>query len=192
MTMTDESTDTFEAKWDAALAACEKLISEITFKKFKHLPSLSEETECFTADVYWNGKLVAYASNHGHGGNTDIHFTDAVARVAMTNAVADALRASPVPTLESWDFESVIDEAVNAELNRRDIEKQRKAFAKKCHAKGFNMICLADGTMLGRKPGYFGNNDTSLHNFATSGIEISPEPGKPLSKVVAFYPLPTK
>lgn len=191
MTMTDELTDTWEAKWDAALAACEKMISEITFKKFKHLPSLSEETECFTAHVYWKGKLVAHASNHGHGGETEILYVNLCGEM-LENAVKAALAASPVPTYERWDFCCVVDEAVNAELNRRDIEKQRKAFAKKCHAQGLNMICLEDGTMFGRRPGFYGPNDTALRNFATSPMEISPTPKNPLSKVVAFYPLPTK
>ena len=40
----------------------------ITLKNIKHMPSLSEETECYSADLYLDGKLVAHVSNRGHGG----------------------------------------------------------------------------------------------------------------------------
>jgi hypothetical protein len=33
---------------------------------------LSEETLCFSATVYVDGKKVGEAKNHGHGGNTDV------------------------------------------------------------------------------------------------------------------------
>lgn len=41
-------------------------------KNVKVNKSLSEETLCFSCDVYENDKLVAYAKNRGCGGNTDI------------------------------------------------------------------------------------------------------------------------
>jgi len=33
---------------------------------------MSEETPCFSADLYENGKLLAYVSNRGRGGSNDI------------------------------------------------------------------------------------------------------------------------
>jgi len=45
---------------------------KIELKAIKHFPSMSEETECFNANVYVDGKKVAYAENRGYGGNTDI------------------------------------------------------------------------------------------------------------------------
>ena len=44
----------------------------ITLKKVKVHDGLSEETICFTADVYVDGILKAHASNRGHGGCNDI------------------------------------------------------------------------------------------------------------------------
>lgn len=43
---------------------------EITLKNVKHMPSMSEETECFTATVYVDGKKFCTVANEGHGGDT--------------------------------------------------------------------------------------------------------------------------
>jgi len=45
----------------------------ITLKNIKHIPRLSEETECFTASIYIDGVKKGEASNRGCGGCTDIH-----------------------------------------------------------------------------------------------------------------------
>ena len=47
-------------------------MKNITLKNLKVLESLSEETLCFSADLYENGKLLAHISNRGHGGCNDI------------------------------------------------------------------------------------------------------------------------
>jgi len=48
-------------------------MKNITLKNLKVLESLSEETLCFSADLYENGKLIAYVSNRGNGGCNHIH-----------------------------------------------------------------------------------------------------------------------
>ncbi len=48
----------------------------IELKNIKHSPSLSEETEAFTANIYIDGVLAGYASNRGHGGPTDYSHTN--------------------------------------------------------------------------------------------------------------------
>jgi hypothetical protein len=42
-------------------------------KKLKFHEDMSEETPCFSADLYENGKLVAHVSNDGHGGNNNVY-----------------------------------------------------------------------------------------------------------------------
>ncbi len=49
---------------------------KIELKKIKHSPSLSEETNAFTADLYINGILAGYCRNSGQGGNTNISAND--------------------------------------------------------------------------------------------------------------------
>jgi len=44
---------------------------KIELKHFKHYERLSEETECFTANLYINGIKCATAENRGIGGSTD-------------------------------------------------------------------------------------------------------------------------
>lgn len=45
---------------------------KFTLKKFDYSASLSEETNAFTADIWFDNKKIAYAKNDGHGGSTNI------------------------------------------------------------------------------------------------------------------------
>lgn len=49
---------------------------KIALKKLSVNHRLSEETTCFSADLWIDGKKAGYASNRGHGGQTDYHITD--------------------------------------------------------------------------------------------------------------------
>jgi hypothetical protein len=42
-------------------------------KKVEHLKSMSEETECFSLDLYVDGKKFAHVANRGHGGCHETH-----------------------------------------------------------------------------------------------------------------------
>jgi len=44
---------------------------KIELKKISFNERMSQETNCFIADLYINGKKVGYAKNEGHGGCTD-------------------------------------------------------------------------------------------------------------------------
>lgn len=45
---------------------------KLTLKKLKIHDDLSEETTCFSADLYEDGKLMAHVSNRGYGGCNDV------------------------------------------------------------------------------------------------------------------------
>jgi hypothetical protein len=47
---------------------------KIEFRNIEHYPRLSEETPCFAADHYVDGRLEAHVSNRGHGGGNDYRF----------------------------------------------------------------------------------------------------------------------
>ena len=49
-------------------------LTRITIGAFKHFAGMSEETEAFTANVLLDGKVIAYADNHGKGGCTHVRF----------------------------------------------------------------------------------------------------------------------
>lgn len=86
----------------------------ITIKNLKYLPSLSEETLCFTATVCFNGKAVGSAENHGHGGSTFVFIKN--------KKVADLL--------ESNEWERVVDELTFAELNKKETVKLERSVKK--------------------------------------------------------------
>ena len=44
----------------------------LTVKGVKYYEAMSEETSCFTATVYFDGKRVGTAQNSGHGGSTHV------------------------------------------------------------------------------------------------------------------------
>lgn len=49
---------------------------KITLKNVKHYESMSEETDCFEASLYVDGKKVGRVSNRGTGGSNDYHLDD--------------------------------------------------------------------------------------------------------------------
>lgn len=46
---------------------------KIELRGIKHMARLSEETFCYSADLYVDGTLLAQVSNHGHGGCDMVH-----------------------------------------------------------------------------------------------------------------------
>lgn len=50
-----------------------KEFPNLSLKNLKFFEAGSEETPCFTADLYDNGKLVAHVSNDGHGGSNRVY-----------------------------------------------------------------------------------------------------------------------
>lgn len=48
-------------------------MNKVELKKVQFSERMSEETYCFSADIYFNGKNIGYCENRGHGGSTDVH-----------------------------------------------------------------------------------------------------------------------
>lgn len=86
----------------------------ITIKSVKISDFMSEETICFTANVYENGKKIGYADNEGHGGNTNIHL--------------DNPRSKSYLDIEK--IEEDVDELVYALENERQSAKMQKKLDK--------------------------------------------------------------
>ncbi|CDT00991.1 hypothetical protein BN1088_1432764 [Sphingobacterium sp. PM2-P1-29] len=68
----------------------------IETKNIKHAPSLSQETEAFTANIYINGKHAGYAENAGHGGETNYYPKDAKGKELIKQA-EDFAKSSKQP-----------------------------------------------------------------------------------------------
>ena len=118
---------------------------KIELKALRIYDKMSEETIAFTADVYVNGKKVAYAKNDGHGGSTYYHPYPNADR-ALLKAAEDYCKALPPEkstygdkTLElPQSLESVIDEWVY----RVDNEKSKAAFQKKLEKNMIKGLCV--------------------------------------------------
>lgn len=49
---------------------------KLSLRKVKYYAELSEETQCYTAELYLDGKKVATVKNDGHGESTDVYYTE--------------------------------------------------------------------------------------------------------------------
>lgn len=130
--------------------------TRITLAKLKVAKFMSEETLCFEADVFFDGKLVGRAHNDGHGGCTSVH----AVRGGAHNEVYQAAEAyakslgpitgKPFADGEAFTYEvtldHVVDDLANALLLRRDVEAQlRRGFKKKA-------IYIENGQLWNSKP----------------------------------------
>jgi len=111
----------------------------IELKNIKHSPSLSEETNAFTANLYIDGKKAAYVKNDGQGGSTSY--------LAESKEVWDLIRRAEnyckslpdkhYPKDEysegfsiKMDLENYIDDLLEAHLHKKELEKVEKKVLK--------------------------------------------------------------
>lgn len=101
---------------------------EFEIKNFKYLESRSEETYCFSAVLYVNGKKVANCGNSGQGGSTDVYFLPQYKE--MERDIKDFLKSLPKIKYESCEFdrtlEYIVDELVEELLNAKELKKLMK------------------------------------------------------------------
>jgi hypothetical protein len=108
---------------------------KIELKNLKHMESLSEETNCFTATVYIDGKRAGEASNRGHGGCNEYHPFELHQRLAdyaktlpeVTDQVPMRRDENGATVYEAWthqpNADSLIDNLVTEALIVKDLRK---------------------------------------------------------------------
>jgi hypothetical protein len=109
-------------------------MSKLSVKNVKEAKFMSQETICFTASVYFNGKKIGTAENAGHGGNTMI-YPDPGKRNEFVAAEKWAL-AQPAqewevdwqddPMIVESNMELLIDDLVVEFLDNRDWKRRCK------------------------------------------------------------------
>lgn len=74
----------------------------VELKAIKYFPSLSEETNCFQATIYIDGKKVGTCENRGTGGSTDYRISDPALRTAFETYA----KSLPAKTAQIGDQQS--------------------------------------------------------------------------------------
>jgi hypothetical protein len=104
---------------------------KIELKKISFNERMSEETNCFVADLYINGKKVGYVKNDGHGGCTDYRGYNPADNQVIKDAEAYCKTLPKVKyNTSEWEnsLEHVIDQLfedwIMAKLNAK-AEKQK-------------------------------------------------------------------
>jgi hypothetical protein len=105
---------------------------ELTVKNLKHAAWASEETQCFSATIYVDGKACFTASNDGHGGATFMHPLDGMAErlfeledIAKEHTYTCDYDGNPHPKSLEW----FVDDAVRDTLELRRIARMLKTRA---------------------------------------------------------------
>jgi hypothetical protein len=101
---------------------------DIKLKNIKHMPSLSEETECFSATIYIDGVKKGTASNRGHGGPNEIHpyaLADEINTYAKTlpHIVSSFKTEDGAPYTYEQSADSVLSEILQTELENKRFKK---------------------------------------------------------------------
>jgi len=108
---------------------------KIELKKISFNERMSEETNCFVADLYINGKKVGYAENRGTGGPTDYRGDTKEANDVIREAEAH-FKSLPKVWIKEYNFEhqptleSAIDDCFEAYLKEREAKKKTKMYEK--------------------------------------------------------------
>lgn len=138
---------------------------QVTLKGVKHYPSMSEETNCFEAVVYADGKKVGYVSNRGCGGENEWSVTDralynrlqAYATTLPRKSFSDLahLELNEGGTLVevagyAQDADSLVDDALMVILREKEDKRFRKMFEKDIDTK---VLYVKDGAVWGTKYG---------------------------------------
>ena len=103
-------------------------IMKLELKNVKIHPDMSEETTCFNAYLYINGKRAAYCKNAGYGGATDIDFDNRETMLAFKeyckeNPIIQAFNGKEY-TFDSMEVR--IDELLVEYQCKKDLQKWQK------------------------------------------------------------------
>jgi len=93
---------------------------EIELRNFNHSELANEETYCFQAHIYVNGKKRGTAKNDGHGGQTYINpnkLRQEIEKYGESNPLADTSDRGYFAEMLIDDL--VIDSIISQELERR-------------------------------------------------------------------------
>jgi hypothetical protein len=99
-------------------------------KNFEHIASRSEESNCFGAVLYVNGRALADCGNSGHGGQTDIRIYPELRELGQR--IEEFLKTLPTVKPEGFDIELdhdleyIVDELAQKAIEGKTIREMKK------------------------------------------------------------------
>lgn len=100
---------------------------KVELRKFKHSPSLSQDTEAFSAELWIDGNKAADVSNNGSGGCHRIYFNDNKLR----DAFAKYCEGLPAVKSEYGDLKMDDDFFISQLVEGQILRKQLASWCKK-------------------------------------------------------------
>lgn len=95
----------------------------LTVKNYKRVEWMSEETDCYKASLYLDGKRIGTAENEGHGGPDLLSFNSRADRERFEEALAE-WKESVKDDPDAWPSEEgFVAEAVAAFRREKDLKK---------------------------------------------------------------------
>lgn len=104
---------------------------KIELKNVKYYESMSEETSCFEADIFVNGKKVGYCKNNGQGGETDVR-AYMETREEFIKAEEYCMTLPPSFVGENITIKNNLSHVVDELFMNWIREKDKKRFEKNC------------------------------------------------------------
>ena len=108
---------------------------KLTVKNYKRVEWASEETECFQASLYLDGKRIGSADNEGRGGPNHYDFVSPEAKQSFDAAVeewVDSIKDDPKWQLDDGrcfaDQDCFVGEACIAFQREREMKKALKGY----------------------------------------------------------------
>lgn len=95
---------------------------KITLKNVKIIAALSEETLCYSATVYVDGRRAFIATNHGHGGSDDYRPIDAEGAELLRAAEAYA-ESLPSLVFDGIEIENNLELLISELLETAEKER---------------------------------------------------------------------
>ena len=105
---------------------------KLELKKVKHYPSMSEETICFEAELYADGKRIGHCKNNGQGGETYVNCWDAQSRDKFFEAEAYCKTLPPAFVFDERTISNNITFVVDELFNEWLKKKEDKVLEKDC------------------------------------------------------------
>ena len=107
---------------------------KIELKNVKVNQAFSEETTCFIADVFVNGKKVAHAKNDGRGGCTDYYHYEG--QRELLNQAEKFCKSLPKKVIDfggsTHEFDQSLESVIDDLLFEKEKQKEDKKIEKLC------------------------------------------------------------